>query len=309
MSDINLLPEELRSEEEKELTKGSLPQGSAPVFHLPQAEVAALPVIPAPSVVPLKEAADLTVLPNSPLTLSKEEYFKAPPLVKRQEIKQRPPALPKKQGFLGKLFSQKIEPGKKKKLLPDALATKEVDVNLIPAGFHLLPSKTIYTRLVLWALAAFLLVALGLAGAIFYERNLKKQQSAVDEQLTNSQERFEALKGKERELTALNDRLLLVKDLFGQHLYWTKFFGVLEKITVPEVYYTKITAAADGSVSLSAFGENYLALARQYLAYQQAADVLEANIAGISGDPVDNQVGFEVNLLFAPTIYLSEEED
>lgn len=318
MSDINLLPEELRSEEEKEAAKALRIEGiPVPQFHLPQEErparrfggpVSSISSIPQPlAAKPApKENGGLVPAPQNEI-LPKEEPMVVAPLAEPGEI--RPKAAKRKsQGLFGRLLSQGQAGKGKKNLNPEVLTTKEVDVNLIPAGFHLLPNKTIYTRLILSALAALLLVGLGLGGALLYGQKFKKQEKAVELELVGSQERFQALKIRERELTALNDRLFLIKDLFNQHIYWTKFFGILEKVTIPEVYYTNINAALDGSISLTATAESYLALARQYLAYQQATDVIkEVSVSGINGDPLDNQVNFTVELFFVPEAYLTVE--
>jgi hypothetical protein len=85
-------------------------------------------------------------------------------------------------------------------------------------------------------------------------------------------------------------------------LYWTKFFEMLERHTVDEVYYTNFGMSGTKDVTLSAVGTGYRAAARQLVAFQQAEDFAQdVSINGATAeldleDPSVVSVNFTVNL-------------
>ena len=62
----------------------------------------------------------------------------------------------------------------------------------------------------------------------------------------------------------------------------------------------------DGLVTLTASADSYSSIARQYLVYQQAEDILKkAEVSGLSGDPLSGAVNFQALLELNEDIYYS----
>jgi len=328
MSDINLLPDELRDEENKHLNRQGGFKPPVSDFHTPgsdhrslsQAQSQKIPLkvdeIKAPTQPQPTPAYQQQSLPVSASTaddfgLSQEEINNSQRIVEEdlngaKELNLKAKTKSKKGLFSlfgkkskGKIIKNQLDNNHKK-----FKADKEFDVNLVPEGANLLPSKKLYSKLILGAVIALLACGLGFIGLIFYGQAVKKQEAAITDQLSQSEVRYEQLQIQEKELSRLNIKIASVRDLLNRHVYWTDFFEELERITIPEVYYKSINASTDGVIILSAEAESYLALARQYLAYQQAGDFVKSvTVSAIEGNEDGDQIGFSVSLMVSPEIY------
>ncbi len=350
MSEINLLPEELRGEEAKNLPGSSAGRSGDFSFHLPSSDGLKPKIQPAV----FKDSPDIPVKapgqiskPSLTFSPAEEKIFKeveqqlqplpkplpAAPVVNSPAVKislagkpldavaQPSGPLPvqkplqpgkEKAGFFNKLFGKKAPQGRIIKNAPDKgakghLPIKALDVNLIPEGLDLLPNQKIYHYFILAGLFGLLAVGLIFLGLIIYGQVLAKQEQSLTNQLGASEVKYNQLKSKEEVISGWYQKVASIKQLFLKHLYWTNFFSSLEKITIPQVYYKEVKAAQDSNVVLDAVAENFLALARQYLAFQQAKDVVKAvTISGIASDILTGEVSFSVILKFAPEIYLEK---
>ena len=187
MSDINLLPEDIRKEEEKyKASPGKKPEVS---FHVPSNNKPPNPAEPKEDVVYMFEEK-----------ISKEDDIKKPPAVpkapappkkilseitRRDEKKpadfKKKPSSVKKESFLKKLFGKKKGNGRILENKMDEESKKIVggqgfDVNLIPEGSYLLPNK----RLALYFIVSFSLGLLLLSLTMFVLTVIK--QSTIKEQ-------------------------------------------------------------------------------------------------------------------------------
>jgi|SRR3989344_5853638 len=324
MSDINLLPEDFRAEEAK-IKPGQGPKEPAS-FHIPdhQQEVQVKPPAepkdmfeegrikvsqqpPQPDFTDRKTLAEISRSDgkkDEPASVSKPKF--------EVKAKEQPRAKADKPGFFKNLLTfKKPEAGQAGSGSAQAesgepVLDKPFDVNLIPAGSYLIANKRIYLYLITSALSAFLVLSLSLLVLTFLARSLKSQSETITAQLAESEQKYELLKVKETEALAWSQRIGLVKNLLSKHVYWTQFFSELEKITLPEVYYSSIEASMDGLVTLTASADSYSSIARQYLVYQQAEDILKkAEVSGLSGDPLSGAVNFQALLELNEDIYYS----
>lgn len=311
-NNINLLPDALKGEEEKsKLAKN----GEIPVkFHFPQEQVK--PTAPA--------APAITSLPPQ------ETVKKSVPA---SEVKQLQPRIKKsaKPGFFARLFgSLKKAPsakGKASELLSlseqkgmeksDALSSKiphqenqdlikeskreAMDVNLIPTGVYLLPNKKIFTSWGLMVLNGLLVIFFVYLSLVLYQHYLKGQSEKLVQELEQGAVISQQYQSLETEAKELSDKLESIQVLLDRHVYWTKVFSALERLTITEVYYKTISANTNGSITLAAVAPNYTAVARQYLVFQQAPEMIEkVQITSASGDALTSVVNFNIVLQLKP---------
>jgi Tfp pilus assembly protein PilN len=87
------------------------------------------------------------------------------------------------------------------------------------------------------------------------------------------------------EVVKLQERYQVIEQLLADHIYWSKFFVLLEKYTLPNVYYTSFSVKSEpgARITLNARGRNVDAIAQQLKALQDAPDFADAvDINGFS---------------------------
>lgn len=329
INNINLLPEDQRGEEKQRPTTGD----NIPVrFHIPEEPKKRETPLPprvdslAEEISPLTEK-EVTPLESKEKVVPAKEVLKTAPVPKK--VKRPKKIKPSsKKGFLAGLFKKKKvaltleEEAKVPKTFPPS--TKEgptplkgkivegepfldgMDVNLIPVGAYLLPNRKIFTSLLLSAFISLLVILLVYLGLVFYNAYLQKQSERLDLELQQGEQLFTQYKLLEEEALLLSKRLESAKAILEKHVYWTKVFSALERLTIEDVYYDTIAANLNGVITLSASAPNYTAVARQYLVFQQATEIIESiQISGASGDVLANQVDFNIILKLKPYLFYS----
>ena len=322
--DINLLPQTEREEEKKVLANNSLSEIGAENFYAPdllspKVKTPEAPIVikdvapekpviktppPAPPISPvnnnqtqIKKIFDLTQAPNpAKIESRKEPNFTSVPTQKVEATL----------SFWNKFLNIfKRKPAKTLNGNGNGNGSHRImDVNLIPIGLDLLPSKKIATRLWKVFFLSLVVVALGYFGAKYYGQRLIDQEQTLTSQLSDSTVRYEKLKREEDKWTGWRDNVEAIKLLLNRHIYWSNIFAKLEAITLPEVYYSNISAAVDGSITMSAVADSYLTVARQYLAYQKyPTEISKVSISGLSGASNGGQINFTVSLFFEPESY------
>jgi hypothetical protein len=98
-------------------------------------------------------------------------------------------------------------------------------------------------------------------------------------------------------------RLANFKSLLSTHIYSTKIFPLLEKITNPFVYYNNIEISIDDRrMILSGIAASFEALSRQLKLYDDEKAMIENYILNQSRI-VDDQVNFRVTLTLSPKLF------
>ena len=98
-------------------------------------------------------------------------------------------------------------------------------------------------------------------------------------------------------------RLSNFKSLSANHVYSTKLFPLLEKITNPLVYYTDVDVNVDDRrMVLSGIAVNFEALSQQLKSYDEEKSSIESYILNQSRI-VENQVNFRVTLTLSPKLF------
>ena len=185
------------------------------------------------------------------------------------------------------------------------------EVNLIPKDLVAkqqleLPKKMFISGL--FVFIAILVVGTAYLGITWYQLNVDRQLDQLQAEIEDINDQI--AQQEKFKLTAidLQDRLKMVKELLNNHIYWTKFFELLEKHTIPEVYFTDFSMSGTERIALSAVGRDYESVAKQLIIFQNADDLVasvEINAASAVLDEDNNydQVNFNIDLTFLPQVF------
>lgn len=126
------------------------------------------------------------------------------------------------------------------------------------------------TVLGLSALGALLVVGLAYGGLLLYEQNVTKHITETKTKLEQVTQEITSLNVEQQQASATVQKLTAIQTLIDHHIRWTKFFGLMERYTMPEVTYgpTYSGSLAD-SVSVTATTTSFENVAKQYLIFQQ----------------------------------------
>lgn len=152
----------------------------------------------------------------------------------------------------------------------------------------------------------FLLVFLGgFINVRLYQKSKEKELKDVQNKLKTTVQEIDNLKTEKDKALVLQKELGEIKNLLERHIYWTKLFSILERLTIDTVNYNSIAGSNDGRVKLSAQGEGYLSVARQLLAFQETKEVKEVEIKGASKDE-EGKISFKIELIFEEGVFLED---
>jgi hypothetical protein len=217
----------------------------------------------------------------------------APPKIMEEKKKDRPwePKIKKE------ILPKPLRPSLGVTLMPEKVAPKE------------LPAKKEWVIVLVFALLACLLGFALYLIMFFYQSNVKDQTKIVLQNIESLKKETAPFEKDKTDAQKIQGQLEAIKNLLAAHLYWTKIFDLLEKNTVPDVYYTNFVAGSDGKIALSAVGKSFSSVAEQLTVFREAKDfVKEVSITGASAqiDPTGEiqEVNFEISLKLIPEVFL-----
>ncbi len=195
-------------------------------------------------------------------------------------------------------------------LKKDRVATIEpkqmpAEVNLMDKNYADEVSNEFWKRmksLVSIVTLIILFFAFVFVGIKFYTTGQIKKYNEMEEGLAAAEEEINAFNTESMQGAQLKDRALALEGLLGKHLYWTKFFGFLEKYTAPNVTYTDFVSGDDGEVILMARGKKYSDAADQLFLFQSTDFISTVDINAINlvkrkvGEQEVEEVEFNVRL-------------
>ncbi len=186
------------------------------------------------------------------------------------------------------------------------------EINLIPEELVKHPNLNLGRKFSILAIAiAVTVITILSAREVIKLRqfDIKDKIKEVEINVAKLQRRVDELSEQRERITKLKEKFLLIETMLKNHLYWTKIFEALETYTIDDVYYISFSATAEGSLSLSAMGKDYESVARQLVAFQEAADfVRDVSITTASAQFDEGEhlkgVSFDINLKLVKDIYL-----
>lgn len=183
------------------------------------------------------------------------------------------------------------------------------------SGVSLLPQELrpkdgeVETKLIITIIAS-VVFASALVGAGLYIVNILKigaetELAKVMDQ-TNAYNNQVAQKIKIKEQgTVLQEAIARLQSLLDRHVYWTKWFAVLEQTTHASVQWTKFTYnTKDRVVDLEGVGDSFLAVAEQIVAWRTTPQIESVVITGAARSDTQDE---QSSLLFKAHIILKDQ--
>ncbi|MFA6255492.1 MAG: hypothetical protein WC675_05755 [Patescibacteria group bacterium] len=301
-------------EGEARQAKEALKQEEEKVLHLPQMEEAEVDLSAAP---PSFQASSNLEQKNKSQDVDSERIKSrvSPPLFKTTAEVAKPPQLQKESNFFDKLFFWRH----KKKIKPAKSFAKEtvLDVNLIPADLAKQPEAELSNKLFTSGIVVLIFILLVTAvylGISWYQLRVVRQIGDVEAKIASLDQEIAQYEKDKSLALDLQQRLDLIHQLLNDHIYWTKFFGLLEKYTISEVYYSNFSMTGKDKLILSAIGKDYESVAKQLVAFQQATDFIKSvkiDAASAQFDPEELAylgVKFNISLEFLPDVFLKPDK-
>ncbi len=176
------------------------------------------------------------------------------------------------------------------------LATKEI----MKETAKRVGKKSVKT-IIVSVIAALAVAALSYGGVLIYGQLQKRTFETVTRPLEDINKEVSALESKAKELIAFQSKLVAIKALFDEHLYWSDVFKDLEDATLPEVSYINISISPNMSITLNGVASNYTTLGRQLLAFDRAKEFVSAAEISSASAVLDSSgqisgVNFSMNL-------------
>ncbi len=331
---INLLPEEMREEEKKQPVEKAEEKPEVemtrPVSEKPFAkEKVSLRQSPG-----LKGwfGFKKKARPRPEVVPPQKKEVKPSPIVPRKKPLEIPPALPVKEKVVEPTVPVKTPEEKpvmakipelaemlveeEKKPLPEKSKTKvskksakkiileKVDgspeITLMPKKALIIP-RVIRERMLM--LIAVIIVVLTVFSVVWLYANwhfeklrVEMERIKVDRQLLEV-ETAPFLKIRDQ-IASLERKSLRAESILVNHIYWTKFFNLLETYTIPEVFFGDFSADTNGTVELSATGKDLLSIARQIVVFANAPDFIkETSVSNITKSPMGISCSFGLILV------------
>lgn len=184
-----------------------------------------------------------------------------------------------------------------------------VDINLIPKEYRkkkqdilIVFSKTGGAIVILFVLSLLLY-----GGLLLYQNQAEADLNNIKEEIMNLyQSRDPEI---ESAIVNLDKKLGIVKELFDNHVYWSKLFNKIEGLTIPEVYFSDAKlnfSSEDVNVVFSGNALSYTVLARQVLSFQDDSLVEEVRVSGISLGTIGG-IDFDLSIIFSKNILLNHD--
>lgn len=146
---------------------------------------------------------------------------------------------------------------------------------------------------------AIVLVAYG--GLYGYRFVIEGELSGGQQEIDTTNAAIAKLEMRRGEITQFESTLGQLKKLLGDRTYWSGFFGLLEKNTIPEVTYVSMVSDASGNISLTGVAKDYTSIGRELRLMEDAKDFAKKPaISGASSvlSPSGEVIGVNFSLTF-----------
>jgi len=308
---INLLPEEMRGEEKKKEAEESKEIKMTKPTNIPPK----VPEPPKPFKSPEPSEPQKPIEPQKPPEI-KEKVEPVKPLVP-EEKKPEPPLSPPKFGRPEEIFKaekseSKERPKEREKwTLPQPTekpTTGPLEVSLSPEKVIILPRmvrKRIITLLV-WLMIMLIIFTGVWWWAINHLKTLATEVEEVQAEIKITEGQINPLLEVKSRITKIESKFSQAQKVLSRHIYWTKFFKLLETYTIPRVSFQGFSANTSGSIHLKAQALDLPAVGRQIIVFQEAEDFIDK--VGASNIIVrENGVTFNLDLSLKPDVFYLED--
>ncbi len=319
MSDINLLPEDLRKKDEA-AHKESADELAGLEFSEPVDKAKAPATGSAPgrwqqlmSAI-AKNVNNPSLENTNKISVKAATEAKKPPLNNEAEITTAPPLKAPPVAPLPtppKPLTPKARPepkaanssGRGAGLKPPSI----LDVNLIPAQ----ESSRVNSRTLTAVISLVVVCLVVVAGAYFslkiYVDQKVEENQLVQQEIIELQQELEAARQQAEQAITTRHRVQVLAGLLEQRSQWNNFFSWLEKNTIPLVQLNSLAADANGRATIIGQAPNFTEVGRQMLAFKQSKEAQDVSLGGVTVDVSNTNDGPLSVVNFTFTVKLPTE--
>jgi len=174
-----------------------------------------------------------------------------------------------------------------KSLLSDEIQTGSLDISLMPEKTAIIP-RIIRSRLLILIAGLAIIVPSFVLIWLYSDYHFEKMRNevmAMEREMQFLKARSEPLLKVRDEIMNLEIHAARAEEILNDHIYWTKFFSLLEAHTIPDVFLGDFTADTSGIIRLEATGRDLIDIAEQYIVFEQATgfikEVTVSNVAKV----------------------------
>lgn len=145
-------------------------------------------------------------------------------------------------------------------------------------------------------------------GSVFYQKNNQIKNSAQVKKFAELKQDIMKEESGVKEILNFQSRLKIVSQIFGQHLYWTNFFKLLEDNMVKDVYFINFDGDTGGNYAIDALAADYSSISEQVNVFRSNRKITAISANGgeiVAGDDKDKfQVKFILNFSVLKNIFI-----
>jgi len=170
-----------------------------------------------------------------------------------------------------------------------------LDISLMPEKSAIIP-RIIRSRLLILIAAFAVIVPAFILVWLYTDYHFEKTRNEVmvmEREMQFLKAQSESFLNVRDEIMNLEIQAVRAEKILDNHVYWTKFFSLLETYTIPNVYFGDFSADISGIIRLDATGIDLIDIAEQYIAFFQAKDfVKEVTVSSIAKVPIGIKASF-----------------
>ncbi|MFA6919281.1 MAG: hypothetical protein WC244_04230 [Patescibacteria group bacterium] len=203
----------------------------------------------------------------------------------------------------------KSQPGKYH--LADKREASGININLIPEELISM-RKPNFTRQIVALLAVIILSGLVVGGMYYF---IDFNQSQLNKKIAVEKVKLDQLNSELSQYHQIrienydaSKKILAIDSILKNHVYWTKFFSLLEQNTLDSTYYSGFSASVTGKFSLPVTTKSYGSALSQVAALNSAKDFAkEVNVESMHIVSNDKKgaygVGFDLKINLADGVF------
>ncbi|MFA5126910.1 MAG: hypothetical protein WC465_02845 [Patescibacteria group bacterium] len=184
-------------------------------------------------------------------------------------------------------------------------------IDLVPTAARVRSWLQISGLLFLSILASVIVLALFYGALYLQEKDIARKQKVEQEKITEIEKNILNFTELNKNISDLGAKIKLVQETLNKHIYWTNFFALLEKYTLPDVFYSGLAAGNNGALTLSATASSYDSVAKQLkILEDSSAQEFVTSVRINSAKQGENgNVSFTINLVLNPKLFYYSPTD
>ena len=179
------------------------------------------------------------------------------------------------------------------------------EISLMPVRAVIIPRLVRDRFIIFLAGVIVILTIFGISWA-YINWHFEKLGMKVDQfrfQMKTVEAQISPLLKTRNEMAKLESKVSKIEGILAGHIYWTKFFELLETYTIPDVYFGDFSADTNGTICLTATAKTLISAARQLVAFQNAQDfVKSARVSNVGFTPAG--ISFSIDLTLIEGVFL-----